>query len=111
MRPSSIRRASRLNEMERLLRAKAVLLPGVTVKLAIEREGQPDQEKVWTYPNGLPQYLAELLGDVETLIPAFGGERYADGDPTMAAVSPRAKARPGCSPGRKARWRRKASST
>ncbi len=69
-----------LHEMERLLRAKAVLLPGVTVKLGIEREGQPDQEKIWTYPNGLPQYLAELLGDVGTLIPAFGGERYADGE-------------------------------
>ncbi len=73
-----------LNEMERLLRAKAVLLPGVTVKLAIERDGQPDLEKIWAYPNGLPQYLAELLGGdaepVETLIPPFGGERYADGE-------------------------------
>ncbi len=69
-----------LNELERLLRAKAVLLPGVTVKLCLEREGQEDQERVWTYPNGLAQYLAELLGDVDTLVPAFGDERYADGE-------------------------------
>ena len=68
-----------LPEMERLLRAKAVLLPGVTVKLTVEREGG-DLDKVWSYPNGLPQYLAELLGDAEPLVPAFAGERYVDGE-------------------------------
>ncbi len=67
-----------LAEMERLLRAKAVLLPGVTVKLTVEKP-EGDQEKIWSYPNGLPQYLAELLGDAEPLVPAFPGERYADG--------------------------------
>jgi len=68
-----------LHDMERLLRAKAVLLPGVTVKLAVEREGAEALEKVWSYPDGLPQYLGELLGDAEPLLPAFSGERYADG--------------------------------
>ncbi len=68
-----------LAELERLLRAKAVLLPGVTVKLGIERE-EGDQEKSWSYPGGLPQYLAELLNDAEPLVPAFSGERYADGE-------------------------------
>ncbi len=68
-----------LAELERLLRAKAVLLPGVTVKLVIERE-EGEQEKAWAYPNGLPQYLAELLNDAEPLVPAFSGERYADGE-------------------------------
>ena len=38
-----------LPELERLLRAKAVLLPGVTVKLVIERE-DGEQEKAWSYP-------------------------------------------------------------
>ncbi len=68
-----------LAELERSLRAKAVLLPGVTVKLGIERE-EGDLEKNWSYPGGLPQYLAELLNDAESLVPPFSGERYADGE-------------------------------
>jgi topoisomerase-4 subunit B len=68
-----------LPEMERLLRAKAVLLPGVTVRMTVERE-DGDLEKVWSYPGGLRQYLAELLGDAEPLVPAFAGERYAEGE-------------------------------
>ena len=68
-----------LPELERLLRAKAVLLPGVTVKLTLEREAG-DLEKAWSYPNGLPQYLDELLGEAEPLVPVFAGERYADGE-------------------------------
>ena len=70
-------------ELERLLRAKAVLLPGVTVSLVTERE-DGEQEKVWSYPGGLPQYLAELLGEAETLVPPFPGERYADGSDGFA---------------------------
>jgi topoisomerase-4 subunit B len=68
-----------LAELERLLRAKAVLLPGVTVRLAVEREGG-DLDKAWSYPGGLPQYLGELLGEAEPLVPAFAGERYAEGE-------------------------------
>ena len=68
-----------LAELERSLRAKAVLLPGVTVRLVIERE-EGEQEKTWSYPNGLPQYLAELLNEAEPLLPAYTGERYADGE-------------------------------
>ena len=66
-----------LAELERLLRAKAVLLPGVTVRLAVEREGG-ELDKAWSYPGGLPQYLGELLGEAEPLVPAFAGERYAE---------------------------------
>ena len=60
-------------QLERALRAKAVLLPGVTVSLAIERSGEC---KSWHYPDGLRGYLAEALADEELAAPIFNGERY-----------------------------------
>ncbi|HSF47145.1 MAG TPA: DNA topoisomerase IV subunit B, partial [Burkholderiales bacterium] len=65
-----------LPELERLLRSKAVLLPGVRVELTIERTGET---KSWTYPDGLPGYLGEMLGGHAPEIPFFRGERYASG--------------------------------
>ncbi|MFN4237559.1 MAG: DNA topoisomerase IV subunit B [Vogesella sp.] len=62
-------------ELERLLRAKAVLLPGVAVTLTIERPSG-DEVKVWQYPEGLKSYLAELCGDDEPIAPLFAGEAY-----------------------------------
>jgi topoisomerase-4 subunit B len=67
-----IRRA----ELERLLRAKAVLLPGVSVTLADEESGD---EKVWKYENGLLDYLKEMLPEDGYVSPAFFGERYVSG--------------------------------
>lgn len=62
-------------ELERLLRAKAVLLPGVAVTQTIERPSG-DEVKVWQYPEGLKSYLAELCGDDEPIAPLFAGEAY-----------------------------------
>ena len=62
-------------ELERLLRAKAVLLPGVAVTLTIERPSG-DEVKVWQYPEGLKGYLAELCGNDEPIAPLFAGEAY-----------------------------------
>ncbi len=62
-----------LPQMERALRAKAVLLPGVTITLNIE---QTKENKSWCYPDGLRGYLAEALGDQELAAPIFTGERY-----------------------------------
>ncbi|MDP2829052.1 MAG: DNA topoisomerase IV subunit B [Sulfuricellaceae bacterium] len=64
-------------ELERLLRAKAVLLPGVKVSLLDEESGE---EKVWQYADGLVSYLAETLPEGEQagyVSPIFSGERYA----------------------------------
>lgn len=66
-----------LPELERLLRAKAVLLPGVQVRLTLEREDGA-QERAWSYPGGLPQYLDELLDGAQPLLPPFAGERYVE---------------------------------
>jgi len=65
--------AINLAQLERALRAKAVLLPGVTVTLNIEKSGE---SKSWTYPDGLRGYLAEALADEELAAPIFDGERY-----------------------------------
>ncbi|MES2356144.1 MAG: DNA topoisomerase IV subunit B [Pseudomonadota bacterium] len=72
-----------LPELERLLRAKAVLLPGVQVTLYIEK-GKELQTRTWSYPDGLKGYLEELSDGAEPAVPFFVGERYmgkpANGD-------------------------------
>lgn len=65
-----------VHEMERLLRSKAVLLPGVEVSLTVEKPGGPET-RTWSYPDGLRGYLRESLGDAEELIPLYEGARYA----------------------------------
>ena len=60
-------------QMERALRAKAVLLPGVTITLNIEKT---NESKSWVYQDGLRGYLAEALSNEELAAPIFTGERY-----------------------------------
>lgn len=65
-------------ELQRLLRSKAVLLPGVKVTLVIERT---KDEISWQYDQGLRGYLMESLAqtsDLGPVIPLFEGEQYAD---------------------------------
>ncbi|MCP5224867.1 MAG: DNA topoisomerase IV subunit B [Thauera sp.] len=74
-----------MNELERLLRSKAVLLSGVAVRLDIEQANGPALSKTWSYPEGLAGYLKELAGDVEPVAPIFTAEKYAGkDDPTFA---------------------------
>src|SRR6202012_212158 len=63
-------------ELQRLLRSKAVLLPGVEVVLVVEKTGE---RFAWKYEAGLRGYLLEGLNGYEPLIPLFEGERFADG--------------------------------
>jgi len=64
-----------LGELQRLLRSKAVLLPGVEVVLLNEKNGE---RLNWRYEDGLRGYLLEGLAGSETLIPLFEGEHAAD---------------------------------
>jgi len=69
-----------LNELQRLLRSKAVLLPGVKVNLTIEKTNETQS---WFYEKGLRGYLDEAmahLGHAEPLIPPFEGEHFAEPD-------------------------------
>ena len=67
-------------EMERLLRSKAVLLPGVAVMLEIEQADGSMLSKTWRYPEGLAGYLAELAGGLAPVAPIYAGEKYAGGE-------------------------------
>ena len=64
-----------VSELERLLRAKAVLLPGVKVTLAVEKTTGWATE-TWSYPGGLAEYLGELAAGGEPVAPIFSGESY-----------------------------------
>ncbi|CAH2797149.1 MAG: DNA topoisomerase IV subunit B (EC [uncultured Caballeronia sp.] len=65
-----------LGELQRLLRSKAVLLPGVEVVLVNEKTGE---RQSWKYEDGLRGYLLESMGGSGLLIPLFEGERrYAE---------------------------------
>jgi len=60
-----------LRELQHLLRAKAVLCPGLKITFEVEK---PKQKLEWQYEGGLDQYLVEELGDVATLPEEpFGG--------------------------------------
>ncbi|MET0509895.1 MAG: DNA topoisomerase IV subunit B [Burkholderiaceae bacterium] len=72
-------------ELERLLRSKAVLLPGIKVSLTVEKSGQRHE---WQYSDGLKGYLAEELArsGASDPIVLFEGEQFAEsGHETFAA--------------------------
>jgi topoisomerase-4 subunit B len=72
-------------ELERLLRSKAVLLPGIEVTLTSERTGDT---KSWRYPEGLRGYLLEMLeidSVADASIIAFNeGEQHSSGSDSFA---------------------------
>jgi topoisomerase-4 subunit B len=60
-----------LPRLKHVLRAKAVLCPGLTVTLTVEK---PKETERWVYTGGLEQYLKESLGDADFLPePPFAG--------------------------------------
>ena len=68
-------------ELSHLLRSKAVLMPGVTVSLTVEKGGpagtdRPAETQTWLYKGGLLDYLSQGLA-AEPLIPLFEGAAYA----------------------------------
>jgi topoisomerase-4 subunit B len=64
-----------LPDLERIVRSKAVLLPGVKVTLNIEGPRETTTHN-WSYPEGMKGYLAELLADAQPVAPIFDGEKY-----------------------------------
>ncbi|MDR1934384.1 MAG: DNA topoisomerase IV subunit B [Candidatus Accumulibacter sp.] len=74
-------------ELERLLRSKAVLLPGLEISLLTEGGETGGKTKTWRFADGMPQYLAEQL-DGETAGAIFAAENYAAaGDENFPAGS------------------------
>ena len=61
-------------ELTHLLRSKAVLMPGVSVSLLLEKT---KETQTWLYKGGLRDYLSQTLNG-EPVIPLFEGEGFAD---------------------------------
>jgi topoisomerase-4 subunit B len=55
-----------LSKLKQVLRAKAVLCPGLKISLNSEL---PEEQHVWCYQNGLQEYLLDRVGDVESYPP------------------------------------------
>lgn len=51
-----------VSRLKHILRAKAVLCPGLKITLKIE---QSDEELTWCYQDGLKEYLLDRVGDIE----------------------------------------------
>ena len=69
-----------ITELTHLLRSKAVLMPGVTVTLTVDKT---KDTQTWLYKGGLRDYLMQALtGD--PVIPLFEGEGFADSNDTFA---------------------------
>ncbi|MFZ9510818.1 MAG: DNA topoisomerase IV subunit B [Burkholderiaceae bacterium] len=66
-----------MTELTHLLRSKAVLMPGVSVTLQVEKAGTKEPEsQTWLYKGGLRDYLMQTLS-ADPVIPLFEGEGYA----------------------------------
>ncbi len=64
-------------DLVRLLRSKAVLLPGVRVTLTVEKTGE---QTVWQYEAGLRGYLEEVLSaqTAAEVVLLFEGQQYTE---------------------------------
>jgi topoisomerase IV subunit B len=58
-----------------LLRAKAMLLPGVKFTLNVEHKGKLEAT-TWHFPKGIEGYFAEAIATLEPVASTFLGERY-----------------------------------
>jgi topoisomerase-4 subunit B len=79
-----------------LLRAKAMLLPGVKFTLGVQKKGKIDSQ-TWHFPEGIQGYFREAIAGQEPVATHFFGERYiaaqsegdsfAEGEGAMWAVA------------------------
>jgi topoisomerase-4 subunit B len=79
-----------------LLRAKAMLLPGVKFTLGIEKKKKIEQQ-TWHFPDGIKGYFASAISENEPVADPFLGERYissqsesdsfAEGEGAMWAIA------------------------
>ena len=64
-------------EISALLRAKAMLLPGVRFALGIEKSGKLETQ-TWHFPHGIRGYFSDAVADLNPVAETFFGERYID---------------------------------
>jgi len=83
-------------EIAALLRAKAMLLPGVKFTLRVEKGGK-FETTTWHFPEGIKGYFAQAMAEREAVAESFLGERYvaaqsesdsfAEGEGAMWAIA------------------------
>ncbi|MCU0898784.1 MAG: type IIA DNA topoisomerase subunit B [Burkholderiales bacterium] len=83
-------------EIAALLRAKAMLLPGVKFTLRVEKNGK-FETTTWHFPEGIKGYFAQAMAEREAVAESFLGERYvaaqsesdsfAEGEGAMWAIA------------------------
>jgi topoisomerase-4 subunit B len=83
-------------ELAALLRAKAMLLPGVKFSLDIQK-GRKHETQTWHFPDGIKGYFGEAIAGGEPVAEPFLGERYvaaqsesdsfAEGEGAMWAIA------------------------
>ena len=83
-------------ELAALMRAKAMLLPGVKFTLGIEKKGKIENQ-TWHFPQGIQGYFQSAVGNLEPVAESFFGERYiaaqsesdsfAEGEGAMWAIA------------------------
>ncbi len=62
-------------DLAALLRAKAMLLPGVKFTLGIEKKGKIESQ-TWHFPEGIKGYFESAIAGLEPVASSFFGERY-----------------------------------
>ncbi|HEY4367260.1 MAG TPA: DNA topoisomerase IV subunit B [Steroidobacteraceae bacterium] len=74
-----------VSKLKHVLRAKAVLCPGLRVTLKVEQSGESEE---WFYTGGVNEYLREALGQGEWLPPEmFAGDVRGDQEAAEWAVA------------------------
>ena len=64
-------------DVSALLRAKAMLLPGVRFTLGIEKNGHLEKQ-TWHFPQGIRGYFSDAIAERNPVAETFFGERYID---------------------------------
>ena len=63
------------SDIAALLRAKAMLLPGVKFTLGIEKNGKIESQ-TWHFPEGIKGYFTSAMAELDPVATPFLGERY-----------------------------------
>ncbi len=67
-----------LSRLKHVLRAKAVLCPGLKISLILEAD--PEQNESWQYEDGLRDYLLDELGDTPVIPAELFNGKFSDED-------------------------------
>jgi len=74
-----------LSRLKHVLRAKAVLCPGLKISLILEAD--PDQNESWQYEDGLHDYLLDELGDTPVIPAELFSGKFSDEDKEVEWVT------------------------